>query len=69
VSAATAAKCNEDMGGGGVTVKICTSSDYVSSHIANNTKASIVFAFFTMLMMIVSTFFSWRDNANEESKK
>lgn len=35
----------------------------------NNLNASIVFAFFSMVAFMVSFFFSWRDNANEESKR
>lgn len=61
--ASSASKCNEDLGGG---ITICKDA---TSKAKDNLKASIVFAFFTLIAMIASTFFSYKENAEEERKK
>jgi len=65
--AATASKCNKNLAPSGFgTVKWCSTP---SSTITNKLKSSIVFAFFTLIAMIGSTWFSYKENVAEERKR
>lgn len=61
--AASASECNADQGFGST---ICKDAP---TKVKDNIKASIVFAFFTLIAFIASTFFSYKENVEEERKK
>jgi len=64
--AAAASQCNKDIGPPGFSVKLCSDAP---TTIKNKLKSSIVFAFFTLLAMIGSTWFSYKENVAEERKR